>query len=102
MKPENEQLERDVEGHLVKEVAKLGGKAYKFSSPSNRSVPDRLCCFQQGRLVFVECKAPGKKPTPLQWKVIKFLRDLGFNVLVIDTMAKVDIFIQMERRDYAK
>jgi len=84
-------LERDVEKHLVKQVAKLGGKAYKWSSPANRAVPDRLCCFQQGEIKFVECKATGKRPTPLQWKVIKYLRSLGHEVFVVDSKEKVDI-----------
>ena len=92
-------LERDVEGYLVKRVAKLGGKAYKFSSPSNRSVPDRLCCLPNGRIKFVECKAPGKLPSPLQAKVIKYLRSLRNEVFVVDTKEKVDILIENWREE---
>lgn len=85
-------LERDIETYLVKKVKQLEGKAFKFSSPSNRAVPDRICCFPQGRIIFVECKAPGEVPTPLQSKVIRLLRFLGHEVLVLDTKEKVDIF----------
>jgi hypothetical protein len=86
-------LERDIESYLVKRVVWLKGKAYKFSSPSNRSVPDRLCCLPNGIIKFVECKATGKKPTPLQAKVIQYLRNLGNEVFVVDSREKVDILI---------
>lgn len=92
-------LEHDIESHLVKKVALLGGKAYKWSSPSNRSVPDRICCLPKGKIKLVECKAPGKEPTPLQWKVIKYLRSLGHEVLVVDTKEKVDILIKIWREE---
>jgi hypothetical protein len=87
-------LERDIEKYLVYQVAKLGGKAYKFSSPSNRSVPDRLCCLPRGRVKFVECKATGAKPTFLQVKVITYLRDLGNEVFVVDSKEKVNVLIK--------
>jgi len=86
-------LERDIEKHLVQQVAKLGGKAYKWSSPANKAVPDRICCLPKGLIKIVECKATNKEPTPLQWKVIKSLRDLGHEVFVVDTKEKVDILI---------
>ena len=92
-------LERDIEKYLVRKVAQLGGKAYKFSSPSNRSVPDRLCCLPRGRVKFVECKASGKKPTPLQAKVIQYLRDLGHEVFVVDSKENVDILINNWREE---
>ena len=87
-------LERDIEKYLVRRVAQLGGKAYKFSSPSNRSVPDRLCCLPQGRVKFVECKATDKKPTPLQAKTITYLRSLSNDVFVVDSKENVDILIE--------
>jgi len=88
-------LERDIEKYLVRRVVWLKGKAYKFSSPSNRSVPDRLCCLPNGNIKFVECKATGKKPTPLQAKTIKYLRSLGNEVFVVDSTEKVDMLISM-------
>ena len=92
-------LERDIEGYLVRQVAKLGGKSYKWSSPGNRAVPDRICFFPKGNIVIVECKAPGKRPTPLQYKVLKFLNFLGNNVVVIDTKEKVDTLINVIKEE---
>jgi len=91
--------ERDIEKYLVYKVQLHGGKAYKFSSPSNRAVPDRICCFPQGRIVFVECKAPGKAPTPLQLKVLQYLNHLGNNVVVIDSKEKVDTLIAVIKEE---
>jgi hypothetical protein len=93
-------LERDIEQHLVKAIAKLGGKAYKWSSPSNRAVPDRICFLPNGGLVFIECKATGKKPTPLQAKVINYLRSLGQKVLIIDSKEQVDILYNITKEEF--
>jgi hypothetical protein len=40
-----------------------------------------------GRVVFIEFKAPGKKPTPLQAAWHARLRALGFEVHVIDNVS---------------
>ncbi|MBU2249818.1 MAG: VRR-NUC domain-containing protein [Gammaproteobacteria bacterium] len=92
-------LEHDVESHLIKRVKQLGGKAYKWSSPSNRAVPDRLCCLPKAMLKLVECKAFGKTPTPLQAKVHKSLRELGYEVFVVDSKEKVDILYDMWKEE---
>lgn len=82
--------EKQIEQYLVKRVKELGGKAYKFVSPGNAGVPDRLVCLPGGRIVFVELKAPGKKSTPLQTNKQNEFRALGFKVLVIDSKELVD------------
>ncbi len=43
----------------------------------------------KGRLAFVEIKAPGEKPRPLQRKRIKQLRALGFPVYVLDSPEQI-------------
>ena len=79
-------LEKEVERHLVFLVkTKLQGKAIKFKSPANRSYPDRLCMAPGGILFFVECKAPGKKPTIKQAIKMDELRRFGQHVHVCDT-----------------
>jgi hypothetical protein len=42
-----------------------------------------------GKIAFVELKAPGKKPRPLQIRRIKQLRKLGFNCYVIDDVEQI-------------
>lgn len=85
-------LEKTIEAALVKRVKALGGMAEKFTSPSKRSVPDRLVTLPGGRIIFVELKAPGKKPTPKQEFDHLRRRDLGCDVRVISTMEEVDVF----------
>ena len=81
--------EKTVERELVKRVKEEGGIAYKFTSPNRRSVPDRLCLLPGGNILFVECKAPGKKPTKLQAGEHERLRALGFEVVVVDGVETV-------------
>ncbi|MEB1809043.1 MAG: VRR-NUC domain-containing protein [Bacillaceae bacterium] len=85
--------ERDIENYLREQVKKIGGRAYKFESPGNAGVPDRLILLPRGRVEFVELKAPGKKPTALQIAQHRKFEKLGQNVLVIDSKEKVDEFI---------
>lgn len=91
--------ERDVEKYLTDQVRKAGGRAYKFVSSGNAGVPDRLVLFPEGRATFVELKAPGKKPTPLQIASGRKIENLGFTVLVIDSKEGVNQFIQEISRE---
>lgn len=86
--------ERGIEQYLRERVRAAGGRAYKFVSPGNAGVPDRLVLFPGGRAAFVELKAPGKKPTLLQQAQGEKIRKLGFPVVVIDTKQGVDEFIR--------
>ena len=81
--------EQRIEHQLVRQVSKLGGLALKFVSPGMAGVPDRLLLLPGGKAVFVETKAPGKKPRPLQLHRHEQLRSLGFRVFVIDEMKQI-------------
>lgn len=86
--------ESKIEKRLKKEIELIGGKALKFVSPGMSGVPDRIILLPHGRIVFIELKAPGKKPRPIQIKRIKELKDLGFDVRVIDSIDGVKDFIE--------
>lgn len=87
-------LEKDIEARFARKIRALGGKAYKFESPGNLGVPDRLVCMPGGLAVFAELKAPGKKPRPNQLHRHRELRDLGFPVFgCVDSPEAVDDFI---------
>ena len=58
--------EKDIEKKLSLMVKKAGGIAVKFVSPSFDGMPDRLVLLPDGVIAFVELKAPGKAPRPLQ------------------------------------
>ena len=77
-------LEKTIERKLTVAVKKAGGIAVKFVSPSFDGMPDGLVLLPDGFIAFVELKAPGKRPRPLQEARHRLLRSLGFKVYVID------------------
>lgn len=62
-KPERE---AEVEKYFVWAVKHLGGVAYKFKSPTQRGVTDRIACLPNGVTWFVELKTKGGKLSELQ------------------------------------
>ena len=76
--------EKQIEQALVRAVKNSGGIAPKFVSPGYDGMPDRIVLLPEGHMAFVELKAPGKKPRPLQLSRHELLRSLGFKVYVID------------------
>lgn len=87
-------LEKSVEQYLTRRIKEMGGRAYKFVSPGNAGVPDRLVCMPGGNVSFVELKAPGEKPRPLQIAAQMQLRMLGFTVETFDSTEQVDDFCE--------
>jgi len=81
--------ESEIERYLVQRARTLGGVAYKFVSPGRVGVPDRIVVMPD-RLMFVELKAPGKKPEPHQLREHQRLRSMGQSVYVVDSIAAVD------------
>ena len=86
--------ERQIEQRLVTETRKRGGMALKFVSPSFAGMPDRLILLPDGKMAFVEVKAPGKKPCPLQVKRHAMLRKLGFRVFVLDAASDIPMVLK--------
>ncbi len=74
-----------IEKKVTQYAQQQGWLSYKWTSPNHRAVPDRLY-FKAGKVLLVEYKAPGKKPTKLQAYVHQKLKAEGFNVHVIDSI----------------
>jgi hypothetical protein len=85
-------LERDIETYLIRQCQAKGWLCEKFTSPNRRSVPDRIIT-SPNRVTFVECKAPGKKPTKLQDRDHERRRKFGCDVWVVDSKKMVDLLI---------
>jgi len=81
--------ERDLERFTTMFIKSRGGLALKFISPGHAGVPDRLVLMPGGKMCFMELKAPGRKPRPLQVRRIKQLRALGFKVFVVDRKEQI-------------
>lgn len=58
--------ENEVERYFVWAVQRAGGRTWKFTSPSNRGVADRIACLPDGSTWFVELKTRGGRLSPLQ------------------------------------
>lgn len=89
--------EKSIETYLRDQVRKNGGRAYKFISPGNAGVPDRLVVLPHKEPFFVELKAPGGKTTKLQDKRIRELAELGQLVFVVDSREEVDMILALYR-----
>lgn len=76
-------LEKDIEKILISEIKKLGGKAYKFISPGNSGVPDRIVVLPGGKIMFVELKTKTGSLSVLQSVQVKRLIELGQKVYVV-------------------
>ena len=76
--------EKTIEHKLTIAAKNMGGIAPKFVSPGFDGMPDRIVLLPGGHIGFVEVKAMGCKPRPLQLSRHGLLRRLGFKVYVLD------------------
>lgn len=81
--------EKNIERKLIQAVRTVGGIALKFVSPSFAGMPDRLVILPKECIAFIEVKAPGLKPRPLQLKRHEMLRRLGCRVFVLDDEGQI-------------
>ena len=86
--------EKEIERRLVEAVKGMGGICPKFTSPGMNGMPDRLVLMPNGRMGFVELKAPGKKPRLVQELRMRQLRRLGFLVAVVDNAEQIDYVLR--------
>lgn len=81
--------ERQIEQKFVKAVKAADGIAPKLTAPGFDGMPDRMVLMPGGHIGFVEVKAPGEKPRPLQLSRHRLLRRLGFKVYVLDDAEQI-------------
>ena len=86
--------EKLTEQKLVKAVKAMGGICPKFVSPGYDGMPDRIVLLPNGKIAFVEVKATGKKPRPLQTSRHEILKRLGFKVYVLDDIKQIENIIR--------
>lgn len=86
MKSNTDPLEKDIEKKVCNYAKSLGMLCYKFTSPSRRSVPDRMFITKAGVVFFIEFKRKGQIPTAGQMVEIEKIRATGVEVFVIDTV----------------
>lgn len=86
--------EKEIEKILVSEVKKLGGRAYKWVSPGNNGVPDRIVIFPRKTPVFVELKTDKGVLSALQKQQIKRLREFGQPTEIVYGVKGLKEFLQ--------
>ena len=91
--------EKTIEHKLTIAAKNMGGIALKFVSPGFDGMPDRIVLLPGGHIGFVEVKAMGCKPRPLQLSRHGLLRRLGFKVYVLDDVRQIEKIITEIRGD---
>lgn len=81
--------ENEIEQKFIRAVKGMGGICPKFISPGLAGMPDRLALLPGGKMAFIELKAYGKKPRPLQVRRKRQLETLGFSVYCIDSAEQI-------------
>lgn len=81
--------ERQIEALLTTRAKERGGLAMKWAAGQS-GAPDRIVVLPQGRFLFVECKAPNGRLSPLQERLHGILRGLGHQVYVVASREAVE------------
>ncbi len=86
--------ESNIEKYFVKAIKDLGGRAYKWVSPGNNGVPDRIVFVKGSVPIFVELKNEKGVLSKLQKVQIERLKKLGQDVRVLKGLEEVKRFIE--------
>ena len=78
--------ESEIERALCAHAKSKNFLVYKFTSPGHIGVPDRIFVSPDGVVLFLEVKAPGKRPTALQEREILKLKNQGANAHWCDSV----------------
>lgn len=85
--------ESTIEAKIVKYCRENGILTYKFSSPSHRGVPDRVM-MRDGKVMFLEVKAPGKTPSALQLHEMTKIHKFGVDVAWVDDFSEARLYLE--------
>lgn len=92
--------ESELERILVEEVRKEGGRAYKWVSPGNDGVPDRIVFFPDGEIYFIELKTDTGRVSPQQKIQLNRLSSLGQKAKIVRGMDGLIRFFRESGREY--
>ena len=86
--------ESKIEARLVREVRKRGGLCYKFVSPGNPGVPDRIVILPGGRTVYIELKTEIGRLSKVQKWQREEIQKRGADIRVLKGMDQVLEFLK--------
>jgi hypothetical protein len=78
--------EAELEAKIRDYARAKGCLCWKFVSPGNPGVPDRIIISPAGAVLFMEVKRPGQKPRPLQQYKIHELTRHKVNAIYVDNL----------------
>lgn len=83
-------MEKQIEQAFARAVKARGGITLKLNPLGMSGIPDRMVLLPNGICFFVELKAPGQKPRPLQIRRMEQLEKLGFRCFVLDNKKQIE------------
>lgn len=86
--------ESQIESYMVRKVKEHGGLCFKFVSPGNPGVPDRIVITPAGKTIYVELKTKTGRLTRLQRQQIQALALHSVDVRVLFGMDAVKDFLR--------
>lgn len=86
--------ESSIESKLVRMVRERGGLCFKFVSPGNPGVPDRIVITPAGRTVYVELKTEVGQLAAIQKWQHEELRKRGADVRTLKGLEQVKAFVE--------
>ena len=87
-------LEKDIENWLNRQVERMGGLAFKFVSPGNPGVPDRIYILPNGKVWFVELKQQLGRVAGIQKWQRQRLLEMGCNYRLVRGLDDARVFVQ--------
>lgn len=91
--------ESSIERGLRERLKRLGCLFYKFVSPGNNGVPDRIVVTPKGGVIFVELKKDEGELRPEQRLQRRRLLEHGARVVVIYGKPEADDFVRQIREE---
>lgn len=86
--------ESQIEAKLVRMVRDRGGLCYKFVSPGNPGVPDRIVITPDGRSVYVELKTEVGRLAAIQEWQQREMKKRYLDVRVLKGLPEVKAFVE--------
>ena len=88
-------LEKTIEKRVCDYAKSMGMGVYKFNSAARAAVPDRMIIAPTGKIIFIEFKQTGKKPTGPQTRELSRLMKMNVPAFVVDNIETGKYVVEM-------
>ena len=89
----SEVSEKEIEKYLIRRTKEIGLICLKYSNPNMIGYPDRMILLPNSKIIWVELKSKGKKPSSIQLVRFSEMKKLGHIVQVVDSKKGIDMLI---------